>query len=241
MSLIAFPLASRPTVLPRSEVVQIRTPVSTPADTGMARKAATPAREEANVPSPVSTEELTRQRRQAAKALAHKQVKALMERMRMLKQYASEDPKVMARQLAQIVKELKIALKAYADAGGSPGAAGGAAAGEGRTTAANDGNASPPTDPDGKRLYREMKDEIDGEAIGDMTFVKEVREFGKSIRELLTKAKIQTALKGPDEETREAFKDTEEGLKAVDEALDSLDRGIRASSPEAGMFVALYA
>jgi hypothetical protein len=74
-----------------------------------------------------------------------------------------------------------------------------------------------------------------------MTFVKEVRGIGKWIRELLDKAKVQMAFKPMDDETRTAFEDADEGLKEIDKALDDLDRGIRASSPEAGLFAALYA
>ena len=95
---------------------------------------------------------------------------------------------------------------------------------------------------DPRNIYEKMRDEVSGsEAAGDMDFVKMVRGVGKVIRELLTKAKIQTALKGPDDETKRAFKETEEGLKEVDKALEKMDRDIRNSSPAAGMFVALYA
>ncbi|NBW23000.1 MAG: hypothetical protein EBR82_85155, partial [Caulobacteraceae bacterium] len=102
--------------------------------------------------------------------------------------------------------------------------------------------AVPAATVDPRNIYEKMRDEVSGsEAAGDMDFVKLVRGVGKVIRELLTKAKIQTALKGPDDETKKAFKETEEGLKEVDKALEKMDRDIRNSSPAAGMFVALYA
>jgi hypothetical protein len=221
---------------------------------------------------------------------------ALLERIRTLKQFASDNPGVMAKQLAAIARDLKSAIKAYADAGGSARDLGNASApapaapdktasdkaasdqaevspeaasekspaaeeaedldasvtaeapdaGEVADTAAPSGakavSIAPTPVVDPRNIYEKMRDEVSGsEAAGDMDFVKLARSVGKVIRELLTRAKIQTALKGPDGETKKAFKDTEEGLKEVDEALEKMDRDIRNSSPAAGMFVALYA
>jgi hypothetical protein len=221
-----------------------------------------------------SLEDMQKQRRQSLKDQAKAQVTALVQRIRTLKQFASDNPQVMAKQLAAIVKELKSALKAYADAGGAP-------RGMNADTSAP-ATPSKPVDPgdktsdtaatseepstdeakpaavdnvesrsaatpvaaesDPRNVYEKMRDSVSGsEAASDMDFVKLVRGIGKVIRDLLTKAKIQTALKAPDDETRKAFEATEEGLKDVDEALDRMDRDIRNSSPAAGMFVALYA
>lgn len=240
-----------------------------------------------------SLENMQKERRSSQKAQARAQVIALMDRIRLLKQFASDNPKVMAQQLAAIVKELKSAIKAYSDAGGSSGdlgststasasapaspsepaeapadATSGADPAEDATTASDTASAeassnevedteavantavpsdakaasgpTPVVDP--RNIYEKMRDEVSGsEAAGDMDFIKMVRGVGKVIRELLTKAKIQTALKGPDDETKKAFKATEEGLKDVDKMLEKMDREIRNSSPAAGMFVALYA
>ncbi len=232
-----------------------------------------------------SLEDMQKQRRDSLKAQAKAQVMALVERIRTLKQFASDNPQVMAKQLAAIVKDLKSAIKAYADAGGATRDLGGASATAPSAPAAASGpvdktsaadpagdeagavaseaapedakavaDAAVPTDAgsapaavpaaavDPRNIYEKMRDEVSGsEAAGDMDFVKLVRGVGKVIRELLTKAKIQTALKGPDDETAKAFKETEEGLKEVDKALEKMDRDIRNSSPAAGMFVALYA
>ncbi len=231
-----------------------------------------------------SLEDMQKQRRDSLKAQAKAQVMALIERIRTLKQFASDNPQVMAKQLAAIVKDLKSAIKAYADAGGAARDVGGASAsapsapaaasgpaeepsekastadrteGEGAAAAAAEPQdpeavtdapsdakavAIPPAAVDPRNIYEKMRDEVSGsEAAGDMDFVKLVRGVGKVIRDLLTKAKIQTALKGPDDETAKAFKETEEGLKDVDKALEKMDREIRNSSPAAGMFVALYA
>jgi len=218
-------------------------------------------------------EDMQKQRRQSLKDQARAQVLALVERIRTLKQFASDNPQVMARQLAGIVKALKSALKAYAEAGGAPGGMGvgasvpaapsqpatptdarpasagasevGASTGDAAPTEVRDADPKPvATSPDlaPRSVYEEMRDSVSGsEAASDMDFVKLVRGVGKVVRDLLTKAKIQTALKGPDDETKKAFEATEQGLRDVDEALDKMDRDIRNSSPAAGMFVALYA
>ncbi|MBJ7486206.1 hypothetical protein [Brevundimonas sp.] len=258
-------------------------------------KTATAAR--AEQPSPI--EDQARKQRLARKDQARQQVQVLVERIRTLKQFASDNPQVMAKQLAQIVKQLKSALKAYAEAGGTPppGASTSAAvpaapapaasaekapastspAAEARTAETATGpaeaveteteaetesadaevpdRAAPPSleetpaaapasraDVRPGDIYKAMKERISGsEAAADMTFVKEVRGIGKWIKELLDKAKVQMAFKPMDDEAKTAFEDADEGLKEIDDALDDLDRGIRASSPEAGLFAALYA
>lgn len=267
------------------------------AESGLSAKAADKATEKTAAAKTAATslEDMQKERRSSQKAQARAQVIALMDRIRLLKQFASDNPKVMAQQLAAIVKELKSAIKAYSDAGGSSGDIGStstasatapaspsepaeapadatsgadpagdeAAASEAApapepstaeaedaetvadTTVPPDANApatvpTPVVDP--RNIYEKMRDEVSGsEAAGDMDFIKMVRGVGKVIRELLTKAKIQTALKGPDDETKKAFKETEEGLKDIDKMLEKMDREIRNSSPAAGMFVALYA
>ena len=240
-------------------------------------KTATAAR--AEQPSPI--EDQARKQRLARKDQARQQVQVLVERIRTLKQFASDNPQVMAKQLAQIVKALKSALKAYAEAGGTPppGASTGMTApgavakveapakaeadpaiSEGSDVAAAetetptepavrpDAEQTAPTAPASRPevrpgdVYKAMKERLSGsEAAADMTFVKEVRGIGKWIRELLDKAKIQMAFKPMDDETKTAFEDADEGLKEIDKALDDMDRSIRASSPEAGLFAALYA
>lgn len=243
--------------------------------------------------APAPLDDNARKRREAAKTQAHDRVRQLVERMKTLKQFASENPQLMAKQLAQIAKELKAAVKAYVDAGGSArglGASGSAAsvpspaaskaetspdapktdeataeaapgddtsietptadaAPTGGTASADEAAVSsvpastlPPTDVRQGDLYRKMIDSLgSSEAIGDMAFIKDVKGFAKAIRKLMDTARIQTAIKGPDDETREAFKDTATELKEMEKLLDGLDRDARASSPAAGMFLGLYA
>jgi hypothetical protein len=253
------------------------------ADSGLSIKAAD--KPDAARTAATSLEDAQKERRSSLKAQAKAQVMALLDRIRTLKQFASDNPQVMAKQLAAIVKELKSALKAYADAGGTPRGMDAAASAPGApsqtaespdettdkaeaavdqpvatdeasaddvpdaaaTATAGDIDektvATPkPADLDPRNVYEKMRDSLSGsEAAGDMDFVKLVRGVGKVIRDLLNKAKIQTALKGPDDETKKAFKETEEGLKDLDKALETMDREIRNTSPAAGMFVALYA
>jgi hypothetical protein len=250
----------------------VKAPDSAPDTVDAARTAAT------------SLDDMQKQRRQSLKDQAKAQVMALLERIRTLKQFASDNPQVMAKQLAAIVRELKSALKAYAAAGGTPGIAAASAPAappqapvpanasddidakapadddaevaseateapaadvapsEGRDAGATLASTPAATDADPRNVYERMRDSVSGsEAAGDMDFVKLVRGVGKVIRDLLTKAKLQTALKGPGDETKKNFEAADKGLKELDEALDRMDRDIRNSSPAAGMFVALYA
>jgi len=170
--------------------------------------------------------------RQAAKDQAKQRVLQLVERLKTIKKFASENPEVMAKQLAQVAKELKAALKAYAQAGGS--------------TAGWQTSLSPaaPAGPDGeaKDVYQQMKEQVSGsEAASDMDFLKQAKGVAATIKEFLTKAKILTALKGPDKETEDFFDETDASLKEIAKAIESMDRDIRASSPAAGMFVAMHA
>lgn len=297
MSLATLALSQPRTIAPQSAV---SAPVPSDAKAAKARatlagvKTATAAR--AEQPSPI--EDQTRKQRLARKDQARQQVQVLVERIRTLKQFASDNPQVMAKQLAQIVKALKSALKAYAEAGGTPppGASTSAAVpaappptasaekapasssptaeastaetatgtdevvetetetesadaeASDRAAPSSPEEPSAPTAPASRPevrpgdVYKAMKERLSGsEAAADLTFVKEVRGIGKWIRELLEKAKVQMAFKPMDDETRTAFEDADEGLKEIDKALDDMDRSIRASSPEAGLFAALYA
>lgn len=170
--------------------------------------------------------------RQAAKDQARQRVLQLVERLKTIKKFASENPEVMARQLAQVAKELKAALKAYADAGGS--------ASGWQTSLSPTAPAGPDAEP--RDVYQQMKAQVSGsEAAGDMDFLKQAKGVAATIKEFLTKAKILTALKGPDKETQDNFDETDASLKEVAKAIDAMDRDIRASSPAAGMFVAMVA
>ncbi len=297
MSLATLALSQPRPIAPQSAVSAVKLSDAKAAKAGAALTGVRSATaERAEQPSPI--EDQTRKQRLARKDQARQQVQVLVERIRTLKQFASDNPQVMAKQLAQIVKQLKSALKAYAEAGGTPppGASTSAAAPAAPTPAASAENTPASSDSNAEArtaetatspaeavkmdsetesadaevsdraapsstaeppapaapatraeirpgdIYRAMKDRLSGsEAAADMTFVKEVRGIGKWIRELLDKAKVQMAFKPMDDETKTAFEDTDEGLKEIDDALDDLDRSIRASSPEAGLFAALYA
>ena len=284
MSLATLALSQPRTIAQQSAISTL-----TPSDAKAAKARATltgvrsATAAQAEQTSPV--EDQARKQRLARKDQARQQVQVLVERIRTLKQFASDNPQVMAKQLAQIVKQLKSALKAYAEAGGTPPP--GASTSVTTPAAASNANAEaetkagPQADPamsedsdaaaadpeaaaepfaaaDSERtadawtaqraevrpadVYKDMKERLSGsEAAADMTFVKEVRGIGKWIKDLLDKARVQMAFKPIDDETKTSFEDTDEGLKEIDDALDDLDRSIRASSPEAGLFAALYA
>jgi len=177
--------------------------------------------------------------RQAAKSKARERIDTIIEKLKMIKKVGAESPEVMAKMLAQLVKELKKAIDAYVAAGGKPG--GGWSTSLTAPSASSGSTDDTPAEkaPD---VYAEMRDAVKGsEAGGDMEFVKIAKDIARTIRELMDKAKVQTAFTNPDDETIKAFEDTDDTLKEIDKTLDTLDRAIKASSPAAGMFVALYA
>jgi hypothetical protein len=172
--------------------------------------------------------------RQAAKDQARQRIQTIVEKLRVIKKMAAESPEMMARMLAQLVKELKKAVDAFVAAGGKGGGS--------WATSLSAPAASPAGEEKSSDIYARMRDEVVGsEAAGDMEFVKNAKDIAKGIREMLDKAKVQLALKQPDDETKKAFEDADETLGDIDKTLDGLDRAIKASSPAAGMFVALYA
>ncbi|BCW90963.1 hypothetical protein sos41_41400 [Alphaproteobacteria bacterium SO-S41] len=173
-----------------------------------------------------------KERRQAAKAEAKARILQILDRLRELKKAGADNPEFMAKQLAQIAKELKAALKAYAQAGGS-------AAGWQTSL-----NAPAPAEPGAppKDVYEQMKEQVSGsEAAGDMDVLKYAKGIAKTIREELEKARLKLTFAKPDDKTKDAIDETETTLKEVGKAIEDMDRGIKASSPAAGLFVAMYA
>jgi type I site-specific restriction endonuclease len=180
-----------------------------------------------------SAEQTEKAQRQTAKDQARQRIQMLMEKLQALKKMGSDSPEVMAKMLAQIVKELKKAIDSYVAAGGSAG-------GWATSLAAPQGDA-PSGDGKAADVYTAMRDSLAGsEAAGDMDFVKAAKGIAQTIRDLLDKAKVRVA-KPPDEATQKAFEEGDDTLTEVDKALDGLDRAIKASSPAAGLFIALYA
>lgn len=178
------------------------------------------------------TEEMAKARRLQAKDHARLRVMELIERVKVIKQFGGDNPAVMARQLASLSKDLKKAIDAYAEAGGSTA---------GWQTSLEKPAPADPGEPPAD-AYAQMRDQVKGsEASSDMELVKMARGLAKTIRELLEEAKVQFGVAGPDEESKAFIEETETTMKEVDKTLEGLDRAIRASSPAAGMFVALYA
>ena len=173
-----------------------------------------------------------KERRQAAKAEAKARILQILDRLRELKKAAADNPEFMARQLAQIAKELKAALKAYAQAAGSAG---------GWQTSLNAATPAEPGAPP-KDVYEQMKEQVSGsEVSGDMDVLKYAKGIAKAIREELEKAKVKLTFAKPNDKTKDAIDETETTLKEVGKAIEDMDRDIKASSPAAGLFVAMYA
>jgi hypothetical protein len=187
---------------------------------------------------PVVKAETTR--RQAAKDQARQRVMQLVEQLKALKQFASENPEVMAQQLARLAKELKSALAAYAEAGGRAGGWAGALNTAAAPNAAAPDQATKPAS--AQDTYRQMRDRVAGsEVASDMEFAKLVKGLAQTMRDLLTTAKIKTGVNGPGEEMKKDIEYADTTLKDLDKAVEAMSRDIRSSSPEAGLFVALYA
>jgi len=159
-----------------------------------------------------------------AKGRVREKINQLRDQLKLIKKLYAEDPRNMARRLAALAKELKVAVKDYAKAAKEGGEM------VNQAIAAADDAALPAETRASERKTAE--DEAKQEATGDMDFIKEVREFSRTLKEQLQTARIKATLtvEGKFEES-EDYKDAEEGLKAVDESTESLDQQIRTDMP----------
>jgi hypothetical protein len=189
--------------------------------------------------------------RDAEKTRARETVSRLREQFKLIKKIYANNPPEMARQLGKIFKELKAALKVYAEANKGDVASAPAAPQAGETTAPK---AVEPEKVEGRQSREDMRaaakeaaqaymkqSEQDGKvertlreekARGTLTFIDEVRGFVKAIRATYDEAKIKAALlgKGRDERS-EPFKDTDKALKELDEAMTDMERDAKAELP----------
>ncbi|MFT4090330.1 MAG: hypothetical protein QM645_06330 [Asticcacaulis sp.] len=101
--------------------VQTTLAAASPATTALREKQAEAAREKLSAQKQALTtlRQQSELRKDEAKALAKKRVDQLKERLKMLEQLPGLDPAAKARLIAQITRELKSAVKAYASAGGT--------------------------------------------------------------------------------------------------------------------------
>jgi len=201
------------------------------------------------------------------KSRVREQIQEIRKRLNILKSLYANNPKDMAKALAQVFKELKAAIKEYkaalksemdsaGDAGltsmpAEPMPASDAAekpdaeqtnAGEPETDAGPEPDtatqAADPTAPYG--AVETAAKTMVGE--DGLTFTKEIRALVDLIEQkLLTPARIQKQAQKPDKATDEAFKQVEEQLKALRKEIADTDRDLKAEAPMAGMHLDIAA
>lgn len=159
-----------------------------------------------------------------AKDQARARVQRLIEQMKLLKKLYADDPKKMAKALAEAAKELQGAVKDYA-----------AAAKDSGEMFADDFKSLPDAaaNPDAAASARKtLEDEAKAEAAGDMDFIKLVRGLGADLKDLLLTARTKATLtmKERFEETDD-YKDAEKGLKDLGKSVDDLDQQVRSDMP----------
>jgi hypothetical protein len=197
-----------------------------------------------------------------AKAQAKAKVQQILERLKILRKLYAFDPKRMAQALAQVFKELKAAVKAYAKAGGDELGAASDAAG-----AVMGASAQPPSAPDGDAAGKEgrepaavaptpaaqspspdhaLYDAVTGEvrkAIGEdgLDFVKSVRALSNDIAGLLETARTQARAKRPEKSLTDALDDADKSLASLRQEMAAVEQDIHAAAPEAGLRISVAA
>ncbi|WP_395444638.1 hypothetical protein [Caulobacter sp. UC70_42] len=159
-----------------------------------------------------------------AKGRAREKLQRVIEKMKLLKKLYANDPKAMAKALAGVAKELQGAVKDY-----------GKAAKEAGEMFRADFAAAPDASltPDQQAAAREnLEDQAKGEAMGDMDFIKSVRDLSKALKDELQTAKTKGILTQPGKfERSDEVKDAEDGLKDLDQMTEDLERQIRQDMP----------
>lgn len=202
-----------------------------------------------------------------AKSRVREEIKEIRKRLNILKSLYANNPKEMAKALAQVFKELKAAIKEYkaalksemdnaGDAGltavpAEPMPAAGEAAD--KPVDAPEAEKDPAADPE---TTTDMAVQADPTApygavetaaktmVGEdgLSFTKEIRALVDLIEQkLLTPARIQKQMLKPDKATDEAFKQVEEQLKALRKEIADTDRDLKAEAPMAGMHLDIAA
>ncbi len=199
------------------------------------------------------------------KSRVREQIKEIRKRLNILKSLYANNPKEMAKALAQVFKELKAAIKEYkaalksemdnaGDAGVTtipadpmPVAAGDAAekpegdAPEGEKDPAADADPEAKTDAATQTDPTAPYGAVEAAAktmVGEdgLNFTKEIRALVNLIEQkLLTPARMQKQAMKPDKATDEAFRQVEEQLKALRKEIQDTDRDLKAEAPMAGM------
>ncbi|MGZ3305586.1 MAG: hypothetical protein ACXU8U_06965 [Asticcacaulis sp.] len=176
-------------------------------------------------------------------------IEGIRKRLAILKKLFADDPKQMARALAQIFKELRAALKDYKAAGGQDFGAVDASASE-VTQAQTDAQpkaADPKTGSDAVTLagdpakaaatYAEVDQGLrNAIATDSLSFLRDLGGLVNEIEDkMLSKAHLQAKARKPDKDTDEAIKDADEALKDLRKDMDDMRTGIGRSAPAAGL------
>ncbi len=193
-----------------------------------------------------------------AKTRAREKLKAIVEKLKVLKKLFSGNAKEMARAMMQVFKELKAALKEFKEAGKAQmdAVASSAASIVPPMTAAS----AEPTQPEGDVKAAEAEDKTaeaaantvtNDELMGSMRrslgedgmeFLKELKGILKHIEEkMLAPARIQKAAQKPDEDTDKVFEDMDKELKDLRKAMADMERDLKKDAPETGMFLDMRA
>lgn len=192
-----------------------------------------------------------------AKTRAREKLKAIVEKLKILKKLFSGNAKEMARAMMQVFKELKAALKEFKEAGKAQMDAVASSAASIAPPMAT--SAADPAKPEGdlKTVEDESKaagavntvshDELTGsmrKALGDdgMEFLKELKGILKHIDEkMLAPARIQKAAQKPDEDADKVFEDMDKELKELRKAMADMERDLKHDAPETGMLLDMKA
>jgi len=194
--------------------------------------------------------------RDARKTQAHAEVLRLREQFALIKKLYAGNPQEMARQMAKMSKELKAAVKSYAEATrGDPVASAEVVAA--KTDARTATSADEATQKDAAASARDaanayqkqgiaeewrMRVQRDQEAQGTLEFVAQVRGLMKEMLKAFAEAKIKAAFlgKGRDERS-EPFKEADAAMKDLGEAVRDLEVDARGDLLPAGLKVSATA
>ncbi len=196
-----------------------------------------------------------------ARGFVNQKIEAIQKRLLILKKLFANDPKQMARALAQVFKELKAALKEYKAAGDQELGASADIVQQALTPSLTSDSApsstpEQPTDTaprndqtparsadDPHAAYAEVESgfrKIVGE--DGMSFARDLTSLVNEIEEkIFSVARIQMKAKKPEKDMDEAFKDAEDSLKDLRKSIEDMQSDIRREVPDVGMRLSVAA
>jgi Sec-independent protein translocase protein TatA len=184
----------------------------------------------------------------SAQDFVRQRIEGIKKRLQILKKLFADDPKQMARALAQVFRELRAALKDYKAAGGQAFDASDASASEATQPqtetpekatdekAGGDAAAPDPGPAKAAATYAEVDQGIRN-LIGQdgLSFLRDLGGLANEIEDkMLARAHIQAKARKPDKDTDEAMKDADEALKDLRKDMDDMRADIGRNAPAAG-------